>query len=504
MFGKLGEHRRRSRRPWARRAMLITVGCVAAAGLAGSARAAGPSFVAAAGSPFAVGQEPHSISTADFNRDGKLDVATANISSDSVSILLGNGTGGFAPAASIPVGDQPHSLAVGDFNRDFKLDLAVANSEDDSISILLGNGSGGFHEAPGSPIAAGDGAWYLVTADLNGDRKLDLVVSNVNGSGPFGLGTSVSIFLGNGQGGFAQAPGSPLTAGLVPYGIAVADLNRDGKPDLAVAGQFGGTVSIFLGNGAGGFSEAPGSPIASGRANSWIAAGDVNRDGKLDLVVANQAARNATAAEDITVLLGDGTGQFAEAATSPVDSSGQGTTALVLADLDGDGRLDIAATNIFASPAGQYSVSVLRGDGHAGFAAAAGSPIVVGTQPFALALGDLNRDAKPDLAVANTGSNSVSVLLNTTPSARELLAPLRAEVAGAPIGLALKRELLTDLFVADAALRFPLTRPIACAALREFTADVQHNAGTQGLSASTAASWIARAARIADAAGCSP
>jgi FG-GAP-like repeat/FG-GAP repeat len=503
MLGKTREHRRRSRRPWLRPAVLAAIGCVAAAAFAGSARAVGPSFMPSAGSPFPVGQEPHSISTADFNRDGRLDVATANISSDSVSVLLGNGAGGFAPAASVPVGDQPHSLAVGDFNRDLKLDLAVANSEDDTISILLGNGAGGFREAAGSPIAAGDGAWYVVTADLNGDKKLDLVVSNVKGSGPFGLGTSVSVLLGNGRGGFAEAPGSPLTAGLVPYGIAVSDLNRDGKLDLAVAGQFGGTVSIFLGNGAGGFNEAAGSPITLGRANSWIAAGDVDRDGKPDLVVANQGARNATAAEDITVLLGDGTGHFAEALTSPVDSGANGTTALVLSDLDGDGKLDIATTNIFASPEGQYSVSVLRGDGHAGFTAAAGSPIPVGTQPFALAHGDLNHDGKPDLAVANTGSNSVSVLLNTTPSARELLAPLRSEVAGAPIGAALKRELLTDLIVADAALRFPLTRPIACAALREFSADVERNAGTQGLSVTTAASWVTRAGEIADAAGCS-
>lgn len=262
---------------------------------------------------------------------------------------------------------------------------------------------------------------------------------------------------GNGQGGFTEAPGSPLTTGLVPYGIAAADLNRDGKIDLAIAAQFGSSVSIFLGNGAGGFAEASGSPIAlPGRANSWIAAGDVDRDGKLDLAVANQGARDATAAQDVTILLGDGAGGFAEAATSPVDSGGQGTTALVLADLDGDGRLDLAATNVFPA-GGPNSVSVLRGDGHAGFAPAPGSPITVGTQPFALASGDLNRDGKPDLAVANTGSNSVSVLLNTTPSARELLASLRADVSRAQIRFALKQRLLTDLFVADAALRLPFS-----------------------------------------------
>lgn len=392
----------------------IVFGCVLAAAIVGGAQASDPTFVQAAGSPVAVGSEPHSIVTADFNGDWKLDLATSNVASDDVSIRLGDGRGSFAPGASLAVGDQPHSLVAGDFNRDFRADLAVANSGDNTISILLGNGRGGFVPAAGSPFSVGDGPWYLVIADFNRDWKLDLAVSNVYGSGPRGLGTAVTILLGNGRGGFSDAAGSPLTAGLVPYGIDAADLNRDGIVDLAVAGQFGGTVSIFLGNGQGGFTEAPGSPISNGRANSWVAAGDVNGDRKLDLVVANQGARNATAGQDITVLIGDGTGRFSEGPSSPVDSGGQGTTALVLADLDFDFDLDIAATNVFPSSTGQYSVSVLEGDGHGGFAAAPGSPIAVGKQPFALASGYFDYDIRPDLAVANTGANSITVLLNKT------------------------------------------------------------------------------------------
>jgi VCBS repeat protein len=484
-----------------RRSLGLALVCALGLAFTSGAHAAGPSFAPAPGSPFGVGDEPHSIASGDFNRDGKLDLATANISSDSVSLLLGNGASGFAPARSFAVGHQPHSLVAGDFNRDLKLDLAVANSEDDTISVLLGNGAGGFREAAGSPLAAGDGAWYLATGDWNGDRKLDLAVSNVYGTGPSGLGTSVSIFLGDGRGGFAEAPGSPLTAGLVPYGIAAADLNHDGKLDLAVAGQFGGTVSIFLGGGGGGFAEAPGSPIVNGRSNSWVAAGDVDRDGNLDLAVANQGARNATAAQDVTVLLGDGTGRFAEASTSPVDSGGQGTTALVLADLDGDRKLDLAATNIFATD-GRYNVSVLRGDGHAGFAPAAGSPFTVGTQPFALTVGDLNRDGRHDLAVADTGSDDVTVLLNTMPSARELLAALRAEVSASSVNFLLKRKLSADLLVADGALRLGFAQPIACLALREFVSGVARNAGSQGLSTATAAAWIQKAEEVEDAAGC--
>jgi hypothetical protein len=152
-----------------RRSLTIVIGCLVGVAFAANAYAAGPTFLPAAGSPVAVGLEPHSIVSADFNRDGRTDLATANISSDSVSVLLGNGTGGFAPVASVPVGDQPHSLAAGDFNRDSKVDLVVANAGADTISVLLGNGAGGFHDAAGSPFAAGDGPWYIVTADLNHD-----------------------------------------------------------------------------------------------------------------------------------------------------------------------------------------------------------------------------------------------------------------------------------------------------------------------------------------------
>ena len=345
MFEKLGEHRRCSHRSWARRAMVITVGCVVAAAFAGSARAAGPSFLPATGSPFTVGQEPHSISTADFNRDGKLDVATANISFGQ-RLHPARKRRGWVRLCSLCSGRRPAALAGR--RRLQSRSQARPRGREQRGRLDLGAPRRRQRRIPrGGRLAGAGGRRSLVLAryggDFNGDHKSTSPLERGYRSVRMGRGSRSSS--ATAEGGFSRHR-DRRSPRLVPYGIAVADLNRDGKLDLAVAGQFGGTVSIFLGNGAGGFSEAAGSPIRAGETGSPQVTLDC--DGKLDLVVANQGARNDTAADDITGLLGDGTGRFAEAATSPVDSGGQGTTALVLADLDGDGRLDIAATNVFA------------------------------------------------------------------------------------------------------------------------------------------------------------
>jgi hypothetical protein len=284
---------------------------------------------------------------------------------------------------------MPHSVAAGDFNRDKNPDLAVANSDDDTISILLGDREGSFTAA--SPVPAGDGAWFIAVADLNRDKNLDLAVSNVHAD-------SVSILLGDGAGGFTAA--APVLVGDTPYGIAVTDLNRDKTPDLAVANQFAANVSILLGDGQGGFSAAPGSPVSVGSGPSWVAATDLNRDKKVDLAVANQGS------DTISILLGDGLGDFAP--PGPAVPTGDGPTPLVARDVNGDKRPDLVVGNVFSD-----NVSILLGDGHAGFMAATGSPVAVGDAPFALAVGNLNKHKKPDIATANYNSSNVTVLLNS-------------------------------------------------------------------------------------------
>jgi hypothetical protein len=310
--------------------------------------------------------------------------------------LLGSRTGGFAASRSFRVGDVPESVAVGDFNGDRRPDVVTANGDSDDVSVLLGDGAGGFTAA--APVPAGDGAWFVAAGDLNRDRKPDLAVANV-------YEDTVSILLGDGSGDFAA--GAVVPVGHIPYGIAIADLNRDKKADLAVANQFSRTVSILLGDGAGGFSAAPGSPIAVGAGPSWVVAEDLDDDERVDLAVANQGS------DTVSILLGDGAGGFAAASGSPVrvascfrPGGACGPTGIAAADLNGDDAIDLATSNMFSD-----NVSVLLGDGAGGFTAAPGSPFVVGDQPGSLVVARLNQGGRADLAAANYGSSNVSVLL---------------------------------------------------------------------------------------------
>jgi FG-GAP-like repeat len=136
-------------------------------------------FTLASGSPISLGKNLSAIVTADFNGDGKLDLATTDSASNAVMILLGNGDGTFGVPTKILVGNQPDAIVAADFNNDGKLDLAVANYVDGTITLLLGNGDGTLTRAAGSPYAVGHGPDQIAAADFNGDGKLDLAVANV-------------------------------------------------------------------------------------------------------------------------------------------------------------------------------------------------------------------------------------------------------------------------------------------------------------------------------------
>jgi len=339
---------------------------------------------------FAAGLNPSSVAIGDLNGDGKPDLAVANVSSGTVSILLGAGAGAFGPATGFAVGFLPFFVTIGDLNGDGKPDLAVANVGSNTVSILLGDGAGAF--GPATDSAVGSNPFSIAIGDLNGDGKLDLAVS---------AGGSVSILLGTGAGAFGPATSFAVGSGTLSGAVSVAigDFNGDGKPDLAVANLSSNTVSILLGTGAGGFGPATNFPVA-GLAASTVAIGDLNGDGVLDLAVANQSSNN------VSVLLGTGTGAFGPAANFAVGSQ---PFSVAIGDLNGDGKPDLAVANI-----GSNTVSILLGTGAGAFGPA--TNFVVGSNPISVAIGDLNGDGKPDLAVANQGSNSVSILLNTSAS----------------------------------------------------------------------------------------
>ncbi len=334
-----------------------------------------------------VGSNPNSVTVGDFNNDGNSDLAVSNYASNNVSVLLGNGTGGFEAIGNFEVGSSPFSVTVGDFNKDGNSDLAVANLDSSDVSVLFGDGSGSFGAA--SNFSVGSNPVSVIVGDFNKDGKSDLAVANLGSN-------DVSVLLGNGSGGFA----TPTTFGVgsSPYSVTVGDFNKDGNSDLAVTNAGSNNISVLLGNGSGGFAAA--SSFAVGSSPFSVTVGDFNKDGNSDLAVANAGSSN------ISVLLGNGSGSFGAATTFGVGSSPNSVT---VGDFDKDGNSDLAVAN-----AGSNNISVLLGNGSGGFATA--SNFGVGSSPNSLTVGDFDKDGNSDLAVVNGSSDNVSVLLNTTNS----------------------------------------------------------------------------------------
>ena len=278
---------------------------------------------------------PQAVKIADLNGDGKPDLVTAD-GFNTVSVLLGNGDGTFKAPISYATGSNTVSVAVGDVNGDGKPDLVVANILSDGVSVLLGNGNGTFKAQ--TTYATQAEPRSVAIGDVNGDGKPDLVVANEFFGDPSG---SVSVLLGNGDGTFKAQ--TTYAAGTYPGSVVIADVNGDGKPDLAVANWGSNTVSVLLGNGDGTFR--PQTPYATGNVPVSVTVADVNGDGKPDLVVANQNSNS------ISTLIGNGDGTF-QTATSY--AAGSDPKSVAVGDLNGDGRPDLAVANY-----GSNAVSVL-------------------------------------------------------------------------------------------------------------------------------------------------
>jgi hypothetical protein len=329
-----------------------------------------------AGSPIPAGSTPTSIVSADFNEDGILDVAMANdIASGTVSVLLGQGTGGvgnatFGARVAYPAGALARSIVAGDWNEDGITDLAVTNNvASGTVTVLLGQGANGIGNgtfAAGVAYGAGSTPLWLASADLNHDGIEDLVVTNYVVSG------TVSVLLGQGTGGKGNGTfGSPTsyTAGDRPFGLVVGDFNEDGIVDVAVT-NFDNVASVLTGGGSGGVwngTFAAPVPYPVGSTPQGLAVGDLNTDGIADLMVANRIDGTAS------LLLGKGTGGV------------------------GDGTFEEGA----AFFSGQY--------------------------PQGVAIGDFREDGAPDWVVPKATANGVSVhwgaCTGTTPAALTVTSP---------------------------------------------------------------------------------
>jgi|HubBroStandDraft_1064217.scaffolds.fasta_scaffold16673_2 hypothetical protein len=345
----------------------------------------------------ATGDGPNSVVAADLNGDGRADVVSCNNGDGTITVFLQKADGTFAAGVAYDVGKWPWSVAVGDLNGDGKLDLVVADSgtagTSGDASVLIGNGDGTFQAAV-SYQTASDSIFALVIGDFNGDGKLDIAASDFSGA--------VDVFLGNGDGTF-RAPVTTST-GPFPEFLTTADFNGDGKLDLAVVNNNNTDLTILLGNGDGTFTA--GTSYTAGYDQIWfdVAAGDVNLDGKPDLVLTSHdlTVNGAVgAAQAMVVMLGNGDGTFA----APVGyGTATGPYAPVIADFNGDGNPDVAVSDESANV-----VYIFLGNGDGTFQNSIN--YAVGVTPEGMAVADFNGDGNVGVATANSISNDASILL---------------------------------------------------------------------------------------------
>jgi Bacterial Ig-like domain/RTX calcium-binding nonapeptide repeat (4 copies)/FG-GAP-like repeat/WD40-like Beta Propeller Repeat len=380
-------------------------------------------FAAARKDP--AGIAPSSVTDADFNRDGKEDLAVSNSGSSNVSILLSKGDGTFQAAKYFPVGSGGQ-VTTGHFNDDGAVDfvdLAVASIGSDAVSVLLGNGDGTFRAARNFEV--GDAPVSVTSGDFNGDGKADLATADDPYNPPSGnIADGVSVLLGNGDGTFKDAWRFTFPVGpdnhANPHQVVSADFDGDGNADLATAnrggGDFGGSgccnpgyVRVFLSDGDGTFSAGQYLGNAPGM---WhpdsLTTADFDQDGITDLAIADDTDDGVVA-----VSLGNGDGTFNEGAAFTADSY---PTSVIAEDLNDDNYPDLAVANRAANP---RNVSVLLNIPPPGATTSSSGPSETAGDPqpsFQLASSETN----PSLAGSSAAAAGNTTRISVDPSGAQL------------------------------------------------------------------------------------
>lgn len=336
---------------------------------------------------YKVGKNPTTITTVDLNHDANTDLVTTNISSNTLSILLGNGDGSFQDQIQIAVCQEPRALAVSDFNHDRHADVVLACSGSDEIAFLFGRGNGKFEEGPQYPVHRTPIS--VAAGDVNGDGHQDVAVALRN--------DKIKLFLGSGDGEFRH--GVQYQYGDTPTSVSLEDLNGDGKLDLVVSngGPMSNAVSIWMGKGDGTFLDPK--DYRTGKRPLGVYFADFNNDKQRDLLVINGER------DSFTVFLGQGDGTFLPGQDYGADA---GPISSVIRDFDGDRIADVAITNLQSN-----DLSILFGKGDGGFHY---PPRNYRTKagPFAATLFWVTTKPveEPGLVTADNGDGSVSIFLH--------------------------------------------------------------------------------------------
>ncbi len=380
------------------------------------------------GAQYTVGNSPTFVIAADLKGKGIADLITINRAANTFSVLLGNGDGTFQSAQDFVAGGSPLAAVAGDFNDDGHLDLAIVNSGDSTISVPLGRGNGTF--AAARSYRAGLENKAIAAGDLNGDGRQDLVVVNSCGSDTVcsGAGTA-TVFLANPDGTYQAASTIPLGNG--PVSVALADLNGDKKLDLLALNRNDKTLMVLPGNGDGTFGAGRVYNLAENPSAFYV--GDFNHDGIPDVAIAMDCGQQTCAeAGNVDIWLGRSDGSLAEASSYAVGFS---PVSIAAADLRGTGNLDLVVASACGSDSSCKSdgtATLLAGDGTGKFSPL--SPIDIGKTPSAIALGNLSGSGY-DLAVAQRGSNQVAIMSANGSGGFD--APVTYAVGSAPSSLAI-------------------------------------------------------------------
>jgi hypothetical protein len=336
---------------------------------------------------YSLGNGPGAVFAADIDNDGDFDLLTANYNSDDVGVFINNGDGTFAPDTVYAAGNSPFSIYAGDFDSDGYIDMAVANVQSANISVFKNNGDLTFQDQVTYDV--GNAPQSIYGADLDGDGDIDLATANTDSD-------NLSVLLNNGDGSFASQANYAVTS--APAGVVAADFDSDGDVDLAATNSSSDHVSLFLNYGDGTFTAAE--DHLTGNGPYAICAVDVDADGDLDIAT--------TGPGNISVILNNGNATFA----GPIIySNNDFPQAIFAGDIDGDSDFDIVTANFYS-----LSISVYRNSG-AGLEDrfTFDTTYTLGAAPHSIFGADLNDDGRLDLAVGNQFNPSISVLLNETP-----------------------------------------------------------------------------------------